>query len=94
MRLLPAHFLVGERHGYRFQFEGWDSEREDDEPWLVAPAFRHFTYVAVPERSLCSDKSFLLSSETMAVHIRTDGKPPTTDDPILERLDGATARRR
>ena len=88
VRLLPGRYLLEERGGYRFAFEGHNSEPAANRRPRVNPAYRGFTYSAVPSPSSCTRRSFLLSSETMAVHAREDGQLPTTDDPILQRLDG------
>ena len=89
VRLLPGRYLLEERAGYQFAFAGRDSKPAPSRPWRVSPAFRAFTYSATPLPSSCAKRSFLLSSETMAVHARDDGRLPTTDDPVFQRLDGA-----
>ena len=89
VRLLPGRYLLEERGGYRFAFEGHNSEPAANRRPRVNPAYRGFTYSAVPSPSSCARRSFLLSSETMAVHVREDGQLPTTDDPIFQRLDGS-----
>jgi len=87
VRLLPGRYLLEERGGYRFAFEGHHSEPAPDRRPRVRPAYRGFTYSAVPLPSSCTRRSYLLSSETMAVHSREDGQLPTKDDPVFQRLD-------
>ena len=52
VRLLPSRYLLEVRGGYRFAFEGRDSEPEPSRAWRVSPAFRGFTYSAVLTVSL------------------------------------------
>jgi len=88
VRLLPGRYLLEERGGYRFAFEGHDSEPAPNRRPRVHPAYQGFTYSAVPLPASCTRRSFLLSSETMAIHAREDGQLPTTDDPVFQKLDG------
>jgi hypothetical protein len=78
---LPATFAQRQRDGYDFEFRGEGCE-ESEPGWPECVAY---AYVARPVKAPETGGTvFALLSSDDKIHVRTDGKVPTRDDPTVD----------